>query len=236
MEEVQKRDTRIRELVNELASVTADRGEELEDHRALKVRSKELEIKLDSVRAELAEAAEKRSLANDEIKAHKNQLSSLQRSLAQAESRLTEEQQISAEALARVTLLNRQTASLRLQLASMQKALESSESKNKERQVQITSLSKRLNQALAAKVQELARFRSEFFGRLREVLKGRRDIRIVGDRFVFQSGSPVCIRFCGDRFGWAKATCWTVPYVVGHRQPDPTEYKLDSSGRGAHGS
>ncbi len=187
MEEVQKRDTRIRELVNELASVTADRGEELEDHRALKVRSKELEIKLDSVRAELAEAAEKRSLANDEIKAHKNQLSSLQRSLAQAESRLTEEQQISAEALARVTLLNRQTASLRLQLASMQKALESSESKNKERQVQITSLSKRLNQALATKVQELARFRSEFFGRLREVLKGRRDIRIVGDRFVFQS-------------------------------------------------
>ena len=41
--------------------------------------------------------------------------------------------------------------------------------------------------ALAQRVQELSRYRSEFFGRLRAILGNRPDIRIVGDRFVFQS-------------------------------------------------
>ena len=65
--------------------------------------------------------------------------------------------------------------------------LEVSESKVKEQQTQIAELGRRLNLALASKVQELARYRSEFFGRLREIIGERRDIRVVGDRFVFQS-------------------------------------------------
>src|SRR5262249_30591049 len=86
-----------------------------------------------------------------------------------------------------VALLNQQIAALREQLQRIAAALDISEQKAKEQEVQISDLGKRLNAALASKVQELASYRSEFFGRLREILGNRPDIRIVGDRFVFQS-------------------------------------------------
>jgi chemotaxis protein MotB len=86
-----------------------------------------------------------------------------------------------------VALLNRQIAALREQLASLSVALDVMEAENEEKEVQIADLGRRLNAALATKVQELARFRSDFFGRLRELLGDRQDIRVVGDRFVFQS-------------------------------------------------
>ncbi|HVJ32956.1 MAG TPA: peptidoglycan -binding protein [Terriglobia bacterium] len=96
-------------------------------------------------------------------------------------------EQITSEAQRRVEMLNQQILALRQQLADIAKALDITEQKNKDQNVQITELGKRLNAALATKVQELARYRSEFFGRLREVLGNRQDIQIVGDRFVFQS-------------------------------------------------
>jgi chemotaxis protein MotB len=83
--------------------------------------------------------------------------------------------------------LNDQILALRQQLAQIAAALDVSEAKAQEQQVQIANLGQRLNAALVSKVEELARYRSEFFGRLREVLGDRPDIRIVGDRFVFQS-------------------------------------------------
>lgn len=86
-----------------------------------------------------------------------------------------------------VDQLNAQVAALRDQLAQIATALDASEAKTKADQLQIVDLGTRLNQALATKVEELARYRSEFFGRLRQVLGNRPDIRIVGDRFVFQS-------------------------------------------------
>lgn len=86
-----------------------------------------------------------------------------------------------------IETLNRQIAALRDQLARIGEALNLSEKKAQEQQVQIADLGARLNQALAAKVQELARYRSEFFGRMREALGTRQDVRVVGDRFVFQS-------------------------------------------------
>ena len=76
---------------------------------------------------------------------------------------------------------------MREQIAQLAAALDASEKKAAEQQVQITALGQRLNAALAGKVQELARYRSEFFGRLREVLGDNPEIRIVGDRFVFAS-------------------------------------------------
>ena len=88
---------------------------------------------------------------------------------------------------AALELANRQLAELRQQLASLNKALEASEAANSDQKNVIFELEKRLNQALAAKTLELARYRSEFFGRLREALGNRDDIGIVGDRFVFQS-------------------------------------------------
>src|SRR5215470_1461152 len=100
---------------------------------------------------------------------------------------LAEQQKLSDEANLRVEILNRQILALRQQLADISKALDISETRTKEQDIQIADLGKRLNEALASKDEELARYRSEFFGRLREVLGDRKDITIVGDRFVFQS-------------------------------------------------
>jgi len=100
---------------------------------------------------------------------------------------LDSEKQISARALAQVELLNQQIAALRRQLAALEDALEASEKKDKEAQGRLADLGQRLNVALAQRVQELSRYRSEFFGRLRAILGNRQDIRVVGDRFVFQS-------------------------------------------------
>jgi chemotaxis protein MotB len=97
------------------------------------------------------------------------------------------EKQQSARALAQVELLNQQITALRRQLSALEDALQASEKKDKDAQTRIADLGQRLNIALAQRVQELSRYRSEFFGRLRAVLGGRPDIRVVGDRFVFQS-------------------------------------------------
>jgi chemotaxis protein MotB len=104
-----------------------------------------------------------------------------------AEQALAGEKQISSSALAKVDGLNQQIAALRDQLSQIAAALDISNAKVKQQQAQIVELGRKLNLALANKVQELARYRSEFFGRLREILGNRPDIRIVGDRFVFQS-------------------------------------------------
>jgi chemotaxis protein MotB len=106
---------------------------------------------------------------------------------AQAATALAAEKAISRDALARVDALNQQIAALRDQLSRLAAALDLSEAKVSTQQAQIAELGQRLNLALASKVEELARYRSEFFGRLREILGDRPDIRIVGDRFVFQS-------------------------------------------------
>src|SRR5260370_23035009 len=100
---------------------------------------------------------------------------------------LDAEKRISGRALAQVEVLNQQIAALRRQLAALQDALDASAAKDKDAQVQISDLGQRLNVALAQRVQELSRYRSDFFGRLRAILGDRSDIRIVGDRFVFQS-------------------------------------------------
>ncbi|MGH7002856.1 MAG: peptidoglycan -binding protein, partial [Alphaproteobacteria bacterium] len=100
---------------------------------------------------------------------------------------LENEKQISARALSQVELLNQQIAALRRQIGALEEALNASESRDKESNAKIADLGKRLNVALAQRVQELNRYRSDFFGRLREILSDRENIRIVGDRFVFQS-------------------------------------------------
>ncbi len=107
--------------------------------------------------------------------------------LTAAEEGITEQKELSSEAQRQVELLNRQIFALREQISQLAAALELAETESKEQEVQIADLGRRLNLALASKVEELARYRSEFFGRLREVLGNRPDIRIVGDRFVFQS-------------------------------------------------
>lgn len=97
------------------------------------------------------------------------------------------EKKLSAQALAQVEVLNQQIAALRRQLAAIEQSLDVSEKKDKEAQARIADLGQRLNVALAQRVQELSRYRSDFFGKLREILGNRPDVKIVGDRFVLQS-------------------------------------------------
>lgn len=100
---------------------------------------------------------------------------------------LDSQKAVSNEALAKVDLLNQQLLALRRQIAALNEALGASEKKTEDGDKTIKDLGTRLNAALAREVQELQRYRSDFFGRLRELLKDRKDIRVVGDRFVFES-------------------------------------------------
>lgn len=116
-----------------------------------------------------------------------SQISKTAASLDEQGKALLTEKELSESARAKLALANSQLAKVKEQLARLNTALEVSERKNEEQGVQIMALGKRLNAALATKVNELARYRSEFFGRLRKLLGGRGDVRVVGDRFVFQS-------------------------------------------------
>ncbi|HYF56087.1 MAG TPA: peptidoglycan -binding protein [Salinarimonas sp.] len=100
---------------------------------------------------------------------------------------LATERRNATAAAQQIELLNQQIAALRRQLAALEAALDASEARDRESQARVADLGSRLNVALAQRVQELARYRSDFFGRLRQILGNRPDVRIVGDRFVFQS-------------------------------------------------
>jgi chemotaxis protein MotB len=106
---------------------------------------------------------------------------------AQSQQQLTDAQKLTDDQQREIEIMNRQLTALRQQLARLAVALDVSEANAQQQNIQIADLGKKLNVALAGKVEELARYRSEFFGKLREVLGDRPDVRIVGDRFVFQS-------------------------------------------------
>jgi chemotaxis protein MotB len=98
-----------------------------------------------------------------------------------------EQTRLAESARAQIALLGRQIEELRNQLARVAAALDAAEVSGRDKDAQISALGTRLNAALAARVEELQRYRSDFFGQLRDVLGDRPDVRIVGDRFVFQS-------------------------------------------------
>ena len=105
----------------------------------------------------------------------------------EANAAIAVEKTATSRALNQVDLLNQQLAAMRRQLAALEEALSASETRDRDSQTRIADLGSRLNVALAQRVQELARYRSDFFGRLRQILGNRQDVRIVGDRFVLQS-------------------------------------------------
>lgn len=170
-----------------VAQLSAELQSSILKRDTLSTRLSELSTERDKLTEQLADSQRR---AND-LGLEAGKLSKeIEMTLKSAESdrvALEAEKQLSSEAQRQVELLNRQILALREQLAAIAKALDVSEAANKDKDVQITDLGRRLNLALASKVEELARYRSEFFGRLREILGNRQDIRIVGDRFVFQS-------------------------------------------------
>jgi chemotaxis protein MotB len=114
-------------------------------------------------------------------------LSAERRLRGTAEAQASEQTRLSEAASAQVALLSRQIADLRGQLNRLANALDATDNRDRDSEAQIAQLRQQLNTALAARVEELTRYRSDFFGRLREVLGNRPEVRIVGDRFVFQS-------------------------------------------------
>jgi chemotaxis protein MotB len=145
--------------------------------------------------AQISASLQSSNATRDELQAKaedlQSKLDSARRSAEAASqsqgSALQAERKARTDAEDQVALLNEQIAAIRRQLAALQEALDASSARDKESQATIAELGKRLNTALASKVAELARYRSEFFGRLRELIGNRPDIQIVGDRFVFPS-------------------------------------------------
>jgi chemotaxis protein MotB len=193
-DESSERERRIAELAaalqterasGEQASATAEELQRAREQLLLELsqvrdRSAELE-------ASLASEQERTTLAQTELEQREVRIAELLRSGARTGDELAIEQTLSREALDQVDILNRQINALRVQLAALEQALDLEQQRVEEQEVTISDLGSKLNLALAGKVEELSRFRSEFFGRLRELLGDRPDVRIVGDRFVFQS-------------------------------------------------
>ena len=186
------------ELKNQLVVVLGERDALQAQIGDLQKQASDVNSKVQQQAALTAEAEKKLEEAYKSIEADQSKINALLTDIAALQSlrdelmkklgdKDVEKEEISTEAQKRVELLNQQILALRQQLSDIAKALEISETKSKDQEVQIAELGRRLNTALASKVQELARYRSEFFGRLREILGNRQDIQIVGDRFVFQS-------------------------------------------------
>ena len=134
--------------------------------------------------SEMSASLQATQTERDRLRSERGELESR---LGAATGALASEQELSTKQRDEIAELNNAINAMREQMARLEALLADAEAKAKSDQVQIADLGRRLNVALAGRVEELARYRSEFFGRLREVLGNRSDIRIVGDRFVFQS-------------------------------------------------
>ena len=196
------------ELVDKVAMLQEQNKENLDKNEELRIINQNFEMELiDAKKNALIKTKEIGSLINDirllNILKGKleSDISDLTRSLEnkdeeilskkdvidRTKATIIEEKKLTKNALAEVALLNFQMLALRKQLSNIQIALDKSEKETQNQKAQISALGKRLNIALASKVHELSKYRSEFFGRLRLLLGDRQNIRIVGDRFVFQS-------------------------------------------------
>ena len=158
-----------------------------QDVAALRALREDLESKIIEMTGKARERDSALGAMTEERDRSQSALGAMTEERKRSRSAFVEERKLSESARAQVALLNKQMAQLREQLAQISQALDISEAMAKAQNIQITALGRRLNAALATKVQELSRYRSEFFGRLREVLGGQKGVRIVGDRFVFQS-------------------------------------------------
>ncbi|MGE3364451.1 MAG: peptidoglycan -binding protein [Rhizobiaceae bacterium] len=168
---------RLNSQINELTQLLAlERGN-----------TQDAQDQLANLQASLEAAVTERSRLERLLTAGSGQDAAAKERIGSLTGELDTERQVSQRALSQVELLNQQIAALRQQIGALEVALEASEKRDQQSNTKIADLGKRLNVALAQRVQELNRYRSDFFGRLREILSDRENIRIVGDRFVFQS-------------------------------------------------
>jgi chemotaxis protein MotB len=179
-QEVAGKDTALNRLNAQIAQLTELLGLEKSDKAGL-------QDQLAQLRATLAVAESERDRLRSAADSAGAGAAAAQGRASELAGQLEGEKKISARALAQVEVLNQQIAALRRQLAALEQTLDAAEKKDKESQTRITELGQRLNLALAERVNELKRYRSDFFGKLREILGDRSDVRVVGDRFVLQT-------------------------------------------------
>ncbi len=169
--------TRLNSQINELTQALALERSGKQD----------LEDSLAALQSSLAASESERSRLQQLLNSGNGGAEAAQARIGALTDSLDAEKKISSRAMSQVELLNQQIAALRNQIAAVEQALQAAEAKDQASRTKIADLGHRLNIALAQRVQELNRYRSDFFGRLREILSDRQNIRIVGDRFVFQS-------------------------------------------------
>ncbi len=178
-------------LRDQTAKLTAERDALRQDKDRAGALASDADLRSQAAAARLAEQTRALAALRDELE--KQARDAAAKSLTEEQLRaasaaqLADEKKFGDSARAQIALLNRQLDELRIQMTQVSKSLDLAEAAGRDKDAQIANLGQRLNAALAAKVEELQRYRSEFFGKLREVLAGRPGIQIVGDRFVFQS-------------------------------------------------
>lgn len=178
--EVTGKDDALQRLNNQIAELTELLALERAGARTAK-------DDLAGLSASLEAATRERDRLRGEAQAGASRADAAGGKVAELTGQLEREKELTGRALSQVELLNQQIAALRRQIAALEDALNASENRDRESQTKIADLGSRLNVALAQRVQELNRYRSDFFGRLRQILADRPDVRVVGDRFVFQS-------------------------------------------------
>jgi len=187
-------ESRLLVLSGELASTVQARDEFAQQLRAMTLQADEaaaaserLSTELATARARIASTESSMQRQEQSIAGLEEARAGLQAALRDSRRETSEQEELSARAQTRVNELNAQIVALRAQLLKITQALDISESMASAQKVEIENLGRRLNVALARKVEELAGYRSEFFGRLREALKDNPDIRVEGDRFILPS-------------------------------------------------
>jgi len=174
----------LRRLREELESEVGDLAAALDESREEAAAARDRSLALE---AELADAEERTLLAQRELEEREVRVRDLRSLTEEQREALEAERDLTDEQRSRIDRLNQQVAALREQIRRVASALRVSEERVAEQDVELEELARQLNLALVERVQELNLYRSEFFGRLREVLGDREDIRVVGDRFMFQS-------------------------------------------------
>lgn len=178
---------RIDEISASLATTSSERDAlrlNLDDTSAALTQT---QAELESSRSDVARLSNDIAVLAELKKQLESEIAARLAELEDNKEKLVVQTELSAQAAAQVELLNRQMAALREQLAEISAALELANTQNRAKDLRLEELGRELNLALASKVGELQRYRSDFFGKLREALGDRSDIRVVGDRFVVPS-------------------------------------------------
>jgi chemotaxis protein MotB len=170
-----------------LSALTATRDKLRAELADSGVQATSASARLADLQSALTQATAATAAAQVQLQQNQADLARQKAATAAGSTALDQQKDLTASAQAEIELLRQQMAQLRDQLAAISAALQLQVSQGRDKDAQIADLGRKLNLALAAKVQELQRYRSDFFGKLRDVLKNQPDIRIVGDRFVFQS-------------------------------------------------